>query len=77
MVTVHCIILQLQLFISSALPYLTSFTALLVVIELVNGTSAPVTASCTVRYTILTEAHHIGVLEKQRKRQDGRIEGFS
>ena len=57
--------------------FITSLTALLVVIELVNGTSAPVTAFCTVLYTILIEAHHIRVLEKQHRRQDGRIEGFS
>ena len=54
-----------------------SLTALLVVIELVNGTSAPVTAFCTVLYTLLIEVHHIRVLEKQHRRQDGRIEGFS
>ena len=62
---------------STALPIMTSLTALLVVIELVNVTSATVTASCTVLQTILIEAHHIRVLEKQCRRQDRQIEGFS
>ena len=52
-------------------------TVLLVVIKLVNGTSAPVTASCTALETILIEAHlHVCVLEKQRSRQGGQLEGF-
>ena len=53
-------------------------TALLVVIALVNRTSAPVTISCTALETILIVAHlHVRVLEKQHRRQGGQLEGFS
>ena len=53
-------------------------TALLVVIELVNGTSAPVTTSCILPSRTLIEVHlYVRVQEKQRRRQGGLLEGFS
>ena len=57
-------------------------TVLLVVIELVNGTSAPVITTCTALETILIEVHrspHVHVLAKQCtcRCQGGWMEGFS